>query len=217
MLVTVVLSALIFSLKTSASASLMGMVIMLVFLVIGKFIENKKIWTSILILIVIYACLFGFIGNTNMFIWLVDGILKEGVTLNGRTVIWEETLKLMTEWHLLFGYGFTPTYIIRLNDFFSVNHPHNQYLQSLFDFGYFGLILYLYIWMSQIKTIGTINNKGLRNIYIATLVSNMVICIVSRNLLYGTAQIFFVISIYMGRITKICNENKMKSIVKLNG
>lgn len=211
MLIIIVLAALIFSLKTSASTSLVGMTIMFIFLAAGRFSQNKRIWEKLVILIVVYACLFGFSGNTSMFAWLVDGILQEGVTLNGRTVLWSETLKLMKGYHLLLGYGMTPAYIIKLNAFFSVDHPHNQYLQCLFNFGILGLILYLYIWLCQIKAIKIINNKRLRNVYIAALVSNMIICIVSRNLLYGTAQIFFVISMHMSEITEMCNN---RTIVK---
>lgn len=205
-LVIVLSAALIFSLETEASTSLVGITLFFVSLIVSRFFCDKGIWEKLLILILIYACLFGFVGNTGMFAWLVDGILHEGVTLNGRTVLWKETLKLMKGWHLLLGYGIAPSYIIRLNDFFSVEHPHNQYLQCLFNFGVFGLILYVYIWLYQIRLIRTIYNKKLRNIYIATLVSNIIISIVSRNFLYSTAQIFFVISMHMSEVAKMCND-----------
>lgn len=207
------LSILFFSIITSASTAFMGMFFFFFLVMWGFLVRNRKQWKRMVIIVAILAVAFGFIGNTSMFEWLVEGILHEGVTLNGRTVIWEETLKLMSGWKWFFGYGFTPDFIIRLNDFFSVDHPHNQYLQSLFCFGIPGLCLYIWLLYEQIKKIRVIANRKIRNIYVAAILSNLIISIVSRNLLYGTAQIFFVMSVHITEISDlVSNANVRRTI-----
>ena len=212
------LSILLFSIITLASTAFMGMFFFFLLAFCGHFIKNKKQWKYVVIFTAIVSCAYGFIGNTSMFEWLVNGILHEGLTLNGRTVIWAETLKLMSGWKWLWGYGFTPDYIIRLNDYFYVDHPHNQYLQSLFCYGIPGLCLYIWLLYEQIKKIRVIENRKLRKIYIATIIANLIISIVSRNLLYGTAQIFFVMSVHITEMhiakfnRRICRANRTECI-----
>lgn len=202
-----------FVFSESVSTSILAIVIFGVIMICSSFIKKSKIWKLLLILVVIFAVLFAYLQNTEGFAWLLEGVLKEDISLNGRTLLWNQAIEQSRGIHLIFGYGFIPEFKLFLSSGFSVNHPHNQYLQFIYNFGLPGLILYLFMVYKMINNISKINNGFLKSVHIACLVSTTIMCISSRNYMYLTAQIYYVLSNYLSDMNIIKDKKRSALLV----
>lgn len=182
-----------FVFQENVSTSLMGLAIFLAVIIISKIVKSEKMWRSLIILLVVAIVIFAFVRNTQVFEWLLVGVLKEDLTLNNRTVLWQQAIEQLKGMHWLFGFGYSPPFNLRLGGTYAVNHPHNQYLQMLYNYGIGGLALYLLMVYKMVRKIRGIKNGHIKNIHMAALIATLIICITSRNYFYLTAQIYYIV------------------------
>lgn len=185
------IGGLYFVFNQAVSTSVVGCFVFFMIILFGRVMRSKRMWRNIIITAAIISVTFAFIQNTSAFDWLLSDILGEDLTMNGRTLLWSQAIGQMRGIHLLFGYGYSPDFTLKLTGTFVANHPHNQYLQMMYNYGIPGMILYLCMMFKMVKVITRIPNSNVRIIHIATLTATIFMCITSRNYLYLTAQIYY--------------------------
>ena len=195
--ILVILGGVYFVIAEKVSTSITGLLAFVAVYVATKVVKSARAWRILIILLIAFIIVFVIDRNTLIFESFFVGFLNKDLTLSGRTILWEQALSQMKGIHWLFGYGYTPPAALHLN-VAVFNHPHNQYLQMLYNFGIPGFITYMVILFNQIKQIRLIKkNKQIKSVYIASLIATLVICISSRNFFYLTAQIYYVIAYYL--------------------
>lgn len=198
--ILVILGGLYFVIAERLSTSITGLFVFAAAFVATKVVKSARAWRILIAILLVFIIIFIIDRNTLVFETFIVGFLNKDLTLSGRTRLWEQAISQMTGIHWLFGYGYTPPATLRLN--YSVfNHPHNQYLQMLYNFGIPGFAAYVVMLINQIKQIRRIKiNKQVKSVYIASLIATLIICISSRNFFYLTAQIYYVIAYYLPEI-----------------
>ena len=198
-----IISGLYFVIAEQVSTSIVGCATFFIVFFASKAVKNKKIWRFIVIFALAFVILFILFQDTEQFRWLLVDLLNEDITLNGRTILWNQAIKQIIDGRWMFGYGISPPYILRLSSSFVVNHPHNQYIQFVYNYGVCGLILYLIMNANMIKKIKVISDSRIRVIHIAVLIATFFMCLASRNFFYLTAQIYYVVVRYLDKTVKI--------------
>lgn len=139
-LITLIGSVLIFfSFSRSGWVTLLSVLIPIIPYIMLK--SKKIMWLySILIVISVYF----FVINFNKFYFLiepwmykVDTLTGQNVTLSGRELIWKDTFSLILDRPLL-GYFFDPF----SNYVMGYDTPHQQYLELIFKMGVLGFLIY---------------------------------------------------------------------------
>ena len=197
-----------FVLSQSVSVSIVGIAAFVGVYVISKIIKRRKSWKYIIALIAIAIFSFIVFQNTVMFQTILVDWLNEDMTLNGRLLLWKQAIQQSTGIHALLGYGYSPDYTLCIGTY-AVNHPHNQYIQFIFNYGYPGLILYLYMLYISCRKILNVQNTKIRMVFIATLIANAIMSISSRNYFYLTAQMFYVLVLHADEIGQLA-ENRIQ-------
>lgn len=212
--ILVIVGGVYFVIAEKVSTSITGLLAFVAVYVATKVVKSARAWRILIILLIAFIVVFVIDRNTLIFESFFVGFLNKDLTLSGRTRLWEQALSQMKGIHWLFGYGYTPPAALHLN--VSVfNHPHNQYLQMLYNFGIPGFITYMVILFNQIKQIRLIKkNKQIKSVYIASLIATLVICISSRNFFYLTAQIYYVLAYYLPELDEYKPRLKVKLKVR---
>ena len=106
---------------------------------------NKKINYNILIVtIIILNLLTVYFQIQNYFSYFIVEILKKDITLSGRTILWNQIMEIIKN-NFIFGIGIISN--MELHKIFNVplTHPHNLFLNIIYQGGVVSLIIYLYI------------------------------------------------------------------------
>lgn len=196
----VLFSGIYFAVVQEVSTAISGIVVFFVVLLGSKLVKKKVWWRIYLAVLAISIFLFIKLQNTAMFQVILVTWLHEDLTLNGRIILWPQALEQARGIHAIIGFGFSPKYTLRIGSYV-VNHPHNQFIQFIFNYGYPGLVLYLWMMWKSVKKILAVKDYKIRMISIATISATVCMCISSRNYFYLTAQIFYVILRHINELT----------------
>lgn len=140
-------------------------------LIVTRVIRSKKMWRNISVLLIILILVFTLSGGFSQgFNWLLEGLLNEDVTLNGRTLLWTSALSQMEGWHWLFGNGYGHSYLFYIGGW-KVGTAHNQYLNILFCYGFAGLAAYFWVISQEVKAAFTVRDDRVKQIMIASVIA----------------------------------------------
>lgn len=133
-----------FALSCKLSTSMMACMVFLCVFIISHFAKSNRIWHGLGIVSVIFCLLFVFgSANPESFSWILVDFLGEDLTLNGRTVLWQQALNQMRGFHWVIGNGYAHNFVFQLNQYWSATTAHSQYINALFCFGIIGLSIYV--------------------------------------------------------------------------
>lgn len=107
----------------------------------------------IAILIAISTIMIITMNFQNLFSYLLENIMKKGITLNSRTIIWERTIDLIKNKPIL-GWGELSTIDIKNYVLYGAEHAHNVFLELLLRTGIIGTLAYI-----------TFIDKAVSNVY----------------------------------------------------
>lgn len=169
---------------------------------------KKQMLKPVIYFTIAFCAGFAFLGsNTDIFEWLLVGILHEDVTLDGRTILWEQAFDYLYGINWLIGYGYNHAYKFTISWWFSADHPHNEYVETLFCYGFVGIAIYFRILFSQFKNAWGVKQEKIMNIMIATLISVVVMHIASHNYMAVFPYIFYVTFANTPDILKMQSNN----------
>ena len=157
-----------------SSASIVGLIILLVYVLIPKFIDSKKIFNSISYFIIYLVSFFSilFFKIQKIFSYLIVDVLKEDLTFTGRTYIWDDVLLKLSNKPFL-GNG-NITY--RFTEY--IYTTHNTILDILYKSGWIGLIVYLIILLYASKILYKYKTEKISNFLSIALLGYFVIMLV---------------------------------------
>lgn len=115
---------------------------------INKFVNSKVCFIAFLLLFIFIVIL----RVQNIFSWLIVDILHKDLSFTGRTIVWDNTIKLIKE-KFVFGYGMEEGIIVsqKLGNAHYV-HAHNTLLDVLYKGGIIALVPFMsYIYLSILK------------------------------------------------------------------
>ncbi|MEH7111511.1 O-antigen ligase family protein [Neobacillus niacini] len=138
-----IFSSLYFIIINRVSTSLLCTVVFAIVIILSlKFV--KVIKRSIFIVFlgsILTSVLIIFTKIQNKFSWLIEDILHESLTLNGRTFIWDSVLAQMPGyWGIGHGLGVEKSFNILIG---YTTGTHNQFMDILFNGGIIGLALFI--------------------------------------------------------------------------
>lgn len=149
-----------FVIACKVSTAIMALLIFACVIVLSRFVRSKLVWYGVCTFIIVFCLLFVF-GNVSpaKFTGVLVDFLGEDLTLNGRTVLWQQAFSQMKGIHWLIGNGYAHGYVFELNQFWSSTTAHSQYVNGLFCFGAIGIIIYILMLMKNISHIKKIEQK----------------------------------------------------------
>ncbi len=173
-----ILSGVVFSVLEWVSTALVTMcVFALVCFIIKmtyKWPKQKKVIRIGSILLVIVVVSFSFNPDVQSYSWLVEDILGESLTLDGRTDIWESCISQIKGLTWIYGHGIAHEYTFAISNGAYVSHPHNQYLAMLFNFGIIGLLMYCKMLMEQLVSVSHVENSKIRMFSISCIIASII-------------------------------------------
>lgn len=125
----------------------------------NKFIRKISI-KNIIILYIIFLILILQFNIQNIFQWILEEQMGKGITLNSRTIIWKDAIKLIKN-KLLFGYGTFTDEMIRAYVLFGASHAHNFLLEILLRTGIIGTIAYIVFLIKMCTQKSDANNSSI--------------------------------------------------------
>lgn len=139
-----------------------------------KWPEQKRIIRIGGVLLVAGIVLFTFNPNVQRYSWLIEDILGESLTLDGRTDIWESCISQIKGMTWIYGHGFDHGYTFAISNGAYVTHPHNQYLAILFNFGLIGLFMYCRMLMNQFVPFIRTGNGKIQMFSVSCIIASIV-------------------------------------------
>ncbi len=202
------ISGVYFSIYEEVSTAIVTIaVLMLSLLVLDSYRYDRRFLKFVLILVIIFSAGFAFIGlKTDLFTWFFVNVLNEDATLDGRTILWEQVFDYLKGTHWIYGYGYKHNFKFTISWWFKGDHPHNEYLEMLFCYGIIGLVLYINMYMVQIRQILKNNYKKIVNIALSTMISSIAMHISSHNYMSIYPYICFVIFMNINQL--VVNSDK---------
>ena len=197
-----VICGIIFMISEKVSTTIAGSLFFALIFLISLIIKRKNFWCITCLILFIVLILFPLVRDLDFISWFIEGVLGKEMTLTGRTLIWEQAISQINGSHVVFGYGINPPFQLYTNDLFVVNHPHNQYLQIIYNYGIPGFLLFSSIIWKQIRQIKVIKSNFILAAFVAGLISTLIISLTSRTFFYISAQLFFSIALHIGKISK---------------
>lgn len=186
-------SSIYFAISQWVATSIMGLVSFISVNLLHKKIKSKSIWKFIIIILSLAIIFFIYFQDVGIFNTFITKWLHKDLTLNGRLILWTQVFEQATGKHAIFGFGINPEPNLWWHTFV-VNHPHNQFLQCIYNYGYPGLFIFILIQINLIKKISLIKNNSVRGLYVATIISSLIMCISARNFFYAPAMLFLAVS-----------------------
>jgi len=203
-------SCIYFSLYESVSTAVMSIAVFAAVLIGGRIVRKERLWYGASIAIYLFSLLFVISGGlTNGFEWLLNDILGEGITLNGRTLLWEQALKFMNGWHWLLGNGYAHPYRFYIGDW-SVDTAHSQYMNILFCFGFAGIFLYSIMCWQNLNAAKRTPDTECRLIIIAALAAIIITGIPTTMFKHVYIYIYFVVIMFFDYIIDIDTMEKKR-------
>jgi len=197
--VIVLFTGLSFVFGEHVSTSIIGVFIYAAVLLMFVFIRNKRMWHGVIILTVVSVVSFAFIRRTEYFERLLIDLLNESLTLNGRVDLWEQAINNLHGLKWIIGNGYENNYLFFLGNSFRTNLTHNQYLQYIFNYGFVGLALYVYMCYFQAHK-ATNKNEFVNANLIACLLSMLVIQVPATTDDMVYYYIFYAASMYINSV-----------------
>ena len=199
--IIVLFTGLIFVFGEKVSTSIVGTFIYTFIFIFSRIIKSKRMWRNIVILIIVLAISFAFIGNMEYFQYLLVDILDEGMTMSGRTLIWEQAINNLHGIHWLIGNGYGNDYQFYLRNVWASGKAHNQYLSTIFNYGLIGLFFYIILYNYQFRS--AINESKKINInLLSCLITMLIIQIPASTYDMVYFYIFYIASCYAPLLEK---------------
>lgn len=156
--------------------------------------HNRKMLKTTIIGFILFCVGFVFLmSKMHLFEWFLVGVLNEDVTLDNRTLLWEQAFDYLHGLNWIYGFGFKHGYHFVVSWWFDADHPHNEYLETLFCYGMIGLFIYVRMIILQFKHIWRITDVKVRNVLISMLLGACLMHTVSHNNMAVFPYITFVI------------------------
>ena len=185
-------SGVYFVLSEWVSTSIMGVAIFFLIAAGSLFLRSDRFFRYVVIGVLVFSVLFYFAQNYTGLKFIIEDLLKKDLTFSGRIEIWEWVLKNIKGIHWLVGYGDIEQMVIP-HWFSFTTHPHSNYLEMLYKYGAIGLFMYLWMFKNLIQQIKRLTSRKVRFYVIASLASTLLMCIVSKNFWFMSAQIYYVV------------------------
>ena len=195
-------SGIIFVISENVSTTIAGSLFFVFVFLMVFIIKSKKIWYLICLVLFFILIIFPLVHDLDFISWFIEGVLGKEMTLTGRTLIWNQAISQINGSHVVFGYGINPPFQLYTDELFVVNHPHNQYLQIIYNYGIPGFILFSIIIWKQISQIKFVKSNFIQAAFVAGLISTLIISLTSRTFFYISAQLFFSMAIHLEKIPK---------------
>ena len=162
-----------FAVGESVSTSIMCYLIIATVLIITRIIRSEHVWRNLSVFALGLAVVFVFLyaGRNKILQWLFVDVLGEDMTLSDRTVIWNQALSYMKGVHWIIGNGYGHDYFFRVRSTFIVQATHNEYLETIFNFGIIGLLIYIYICVNQFGNVRSVKSSIFNQCFIATFIA----------------------------------------------
>ena len=206
-------SGVYFVIEQWVSTSILGMMVFFIIITGSLFFRSDKFFRYLAIGLLLFSVLFYFIQNYAGLQFIVENLLKKDLTFSGRTEIWTWVLKNIKGLHWVIGYGDIEQ--MSIPHWFSyTTHPHSNYLETLYKYGAVGLVMYLWMFKNMLQKIRYITSRKVRFYVIGSLAATMLMCIVSKNFWFMSAQIYYVVVMYGCEFTsadKTLNNNQVES------
>ena len=175
-----ILSGTYFCVVEAVSTGIMSLIVfslVIIYFLIARNSAKGNWFPRVLVLIVFVGCLyFAFFPSdiAAKLNWLFEGFLKEDLTLNGRTKLWEIAISQIEGIHWLVGYGYANGAVFELENGFQATTAHSQYINILFRYGIIGFTLYFASIVQIIRQ--CMKNSGIRYrvVVIASIVSMVI-------------------------------------------
>lgn len=133
-----------FIIHENVSTGIMTIITFIMMLFLASFLKRITAWRKVFTISFLACFLFGilYVSSDYLSIILVK-FLNEGLTLNGRTYLWQQAIAKMRGWHWIIGNGYAHSFVFSIGSSFKVGLSHSQYIDCLFDFGVVGIVVYL--------------------------------------------------------------------------
>lgn len=213
MLLTLV--AIMFSLKRGGFVALLAAIV--VYLLISQIGINKKrfLFWRLLLLIILSIGFYMLINylNENVLEGFLFGRFEKDDTGSGRMTIYQKYWMMLlnsSPWHLLVGHGWQGS----IRDSGIGYTCHNDFLESIVDFGIIGFILYLLLYIELIKLCKRMvrDNNEYAPAMGASIAMFFMNSMVSHILIYPKYLILF--SLFWGFIVSTTPKYKVKKIIQ---
>ena len=145
------LAGVYFVLYEAVSTAIMAFIVYLLVFIVARIIRSDHAWRNMLILLFAIATCWVIVGfSSDGFEWLLVDFLGEDITLDGRTLLWEQAIENMQGWHWLLGNGYGHSYMFWIGTW-GVNTAHSQYMNILFCYGLVGIAVYFFVVYQFLK------------------------------------------------------------------
>lgn len=188
-------------------------VFLIVYLFLNIFYFNRRfLKTAVLLFVIVCVGFVFFMSKLHVFEWFLVGVLKEDVTLDNRTLLWEQAFEYLKGLHWLYGFGFKHGYKFTVSWWFSADHPHNEYLEVLFCYGVIGLAIYVKMIINQVKVTLKMEKSRIQNAVLAMLLACCLMHAVSHNIMAVYPFITYVIIMNVDKFNKNGQRKQMRGV-----
>lgn len=197
----------------SVSTGILGLMIILLLYIVLRKIKyfNYKVlfWIGIILTIGIV-----FFGIQSKFAFIIEEVLHKEISLTGRTEIWNNSFEHVFDSLILTGHGYS-------NDGNFVPYyggkwqAHNQLLQSLYETGIFGSILFYWLFYKSLKKLNQESIEKKYKIITGSVLFAFIIMMITE--IYGYYPPFYislVIAYYGDNISTYFFREKIEGKIK---
>ena len=182
--------------------------IMLFSWMIRKWPNKDKLFKRIGLLLLVLILLFMMNPDVSRFSWLIEDLLGESLTLDGRTELWSGALSQIKGIKWLFGNGYGSGTTFRTTNGFTATTAHSQYINIVYGFGIIGLMLYTFILIQQVRKYSSVRNQIIRSILFAAFVSMIIMNIVNSTYFEPYGYIWWVMCLTLPESSEFSEEEE---------
>lgn len=197
------------------STSIVGYSIIFIVFFATKIIKREHFMRnlSILVLFISVGFVFLYSGSGELANWFFGDILEEGATLNRRTIIWSQAIDDMKGIHWLIGNGYGNSFTFTLENGWEGGVTHNQYLETVFDFGFIGLSLYAWMCIRQVKRMQTKNMNFYTRVFYAVFIAIFFMQIPATLHEKPFYHIFYVACMFLPQASEVTEDKEAVNIL----
>lgn len=167
-------------------------------------------WLSVLVFIIISHWLIVFVKAQNWLDFIIVDILNKDLTLSGRSVIWDEAIKLIKN-SLTFGYGEIPDgRYIKVGS--ALFNTHNIFLQLFLQGGIIFVLLTLFIMFISFYQIKQNQNQSINSILLISVLTLFCMMITE---VYAFIIIFILLFLVYKRYLYIPSDDKEGKVLAM--
>lgn len=158
-----ILSALYFMVYEQVMTAFSAIIILVTTIMMARVASNRLFQQTMGTLLLALCALFVLSEPVrDSFAWFLEGALGKDVTLNGRTLLWQQGISNLFGWHWLVGNGYANGFVFSLPNGFEAMSAHSEYINMLFRFGAVGMIFLAYTYCVQVRLVRLIGNSLVR-------------------------------------------------------